>query len=47
MKLMLCQYILYKPTSRIFPIGIGPCMPLYSLTCVQKGYMVHHLANGS
>ena len=42
-KIILC----INQHSRIFPIIISPCMPLYSLTCVQKSYMVIDLVDGS
>ena len=36
------------PTFKNFPITItiSPCMPMYSLTCVQKGYMVINPVDG-
>ena len=33
--------------SRSFPIVISLCMPLHSITCVQKGYLVIDLVDGS
>ena len=41
-KMILC----INQHSIIFPIVISLCTPLYSLTCVQKGYMVIDLVDG-
>ena len=45
---MLQLYILYKSTFMNFPITIIISLhtPMYSLTSVQKGYMVIDLVDG-
>ena len=44
-----CDTLMYFVQTNIkeFPNFISPCMPLFSSICVQKGYLVNDLVDGS